>query len=64
MSIEIENLAAAGFCYLFKQKMLPRERRKRLNTAAGLCCCRLKNGLNFTHRNLQLPVLSSLHREI
>jgi hypothetical protein len=55
---------AAGLAGLFKQKMLPRERRKRLNTAAGLCCCRCKNGLNFTHHNLQLLVLSSLHREI
>jgi hypothetical protein len=26
---------AAGLAGLFKQKMLPRERRKRLNTAAG-----------------------------
>jgi len=50
---------AAGLAGLFKQKMLSRERRKRLNTAAGLTCCRCKNGLNFTYRNLQLPVLSS-----
>ena len=51
---------AAGLGHLFKQKMLRRVRRKRLNTAAGFVCCRCKNGLNFTHHNLQLLVLSSL----
>jgi hypothetical protein len=56
--------ATAGLGHLFTQKMLSRVRRKRLNTAAGFACCRCKNGLNFTHHNLQLLVLSSLHREI
>jgi hypothetical protein len=55
---------AAGLVGLFKQKMLSRERRKRLNKPPGayssiLCTCCIFS-LNYTHRNLQLPVLSSL----
>jgi hypothetical protein len=54
---------AAGLAGLFKQKMFPRVRRKRLNTTPGtnssiICTCCIFS-LNFTHRNLQLPVLSS-----
>jgi hypothetical protein len=43
ISIDIKNLTAAGFGYLFKQKMLRRVRQKRLNTAAGLFTTRAKN---------------------
>jgi hypothetical protein len=43
---------AAGLAGLFKQKILSRVRRKRLNTAAGLPITRAKNYVGFARSSV------------